>query len=66
MVKTPKQILSYLIVPMVGFISIFLMWLEVDSITFGVGIFWAFLGFIWLSIKTGGFKKPVPQYREDV
>ena len=50
---------------MIGFISIFLMWLEVDGITFAVGLFWALLGFIWLGIKTSGFKKPMPQYKEE-
>lgn len=65
MVKTPKQIISYVVVPVIGFISIFLMWLEVDGITFAVGLFWALLGFIWLGIKTSGFKKPMPQYKEE-
>ncbi|WP_323842041.1 MULTISPECIES: APC family permease [unclassified Moraxella] len=63
--NTPKQMLSYIVVPVLGFISVFLMWLEVDSITLKVGLFWAALGFIWLGIKTGGFKKPVPQYKEE-
>ena len=60
-----KEITNYVIVPALGFIAIFLMWLEVDGTTFGVGLFWAFLGFIWLGIKTGGFKKPVPQFKEE-
>ncbi len=63
--KTPAQIFNYIIVPILGFISVFLMWLEVDGLTFGVGLAWAFAGFIWLGIKTGGFKKPVPQYKEE-
>lgn len=61
-----KEILSYVIVPILGFISVFLMWLEVDGATLKVGLFWAAMGFIWLAIKTAGFKKPVPQYREDI
>lgn len=65
-IKTPKEIFNYVIIPTLGFISIFLMWLKVDGLTLTVGLFWAFMGFIWLGIKTGGFKKPVPQYREDV
>ncbi|MDO4440846.1 MAG: APC family permease [Moraxella sp.] len=64
-VNTAKDILSYIIVPVLGFISVFLMWLEVDSQTLKVGLAWASLGFIWLGIKTAGFKKPVPQYREE-
>ncbi|MDO4450949.1 MAG: APC family permease [Moraxella sp.] len=60
-----KEIVNYVVVPALGFIAIFLMWLEVDGTTFGVGLFWAFLGFIWLGVKTGGFKKPVPQFKEE-
>lgn len=65
MVKSAGDVLSYIIVPIAGFISVFLMWLEVDSTTFKVGLFWAALGFIWLGIKTRGFKAPVPQYKEE-
>lgn len=64
-VNSPKEIFSYIVVPVLGFISVFLMWLEVDGTTFGVGLAWAFIGFIWLGIKTAGFKKPVPQYKEE-
>lgn len=64
-IKTVGDAFSYIIIPLLGFISVFLMWLEVDGITLKVGLFWAALGFIWLGIKTGGFKKPVPQYKED-
>ncbi|UNU73755.1 APC family permease [Moraxella nasovis] len=59
-----KQFISYVVVPVLGFISVFLMWLEVDKITLNVGLAWAALGFVWLGIKTSGFKKPVPQYNE--
>ena len=65
MVSGLKDIISYVIVPALGFTAIFLMWLEVDATTFGVGLFWAALGFVWLGVKTAGFKKPVPQYREE-
>lgn len=64
MVTSAKEIFSYVIVPVLGFIAIFLMWLKVDGTTFSVGLFWAALGFVWLGIKTAGFKKPVPQYKE--
>ena len=65
MVKTAGDVLSYIIVPVAGFISVFLMWLEVDGLTLKVGLFWAAIGFIWLGIKTRGFKAPVPQYKEE-
>lgn len=66
MVNNFKEIASYVLVPIAGFICVFLMWLEVDSQTLKVGLAWAAIGFIWLGIKTAGFKKPVPQYREDI
>ena len=41
------------------------MWLKVDKLTFEVGLFWAAISFIWLGIKTRGFKAPVPQFKEE-
>ncbi len=64
-INSPKEIFCYVILPALGFVSVFLMWLQVDGRTLGVGLFWAILCFIWLGIKTGGFKKPVPQYKEE-
>ncbi len=65
MANSPQNVLRYVIVPLLGFASVFLMWLEVDDATLKVGLAWAAIGFIWLGIKTGGFKKPVPQYKEE-
>ncbi|MFC0820743.1 APC family permease [Moraxella marmotae] len=66
LVKSGGDVFNYIIVPILGFISVFLMWLEVDETSLKVGLFWAAIGFIWLGIKTRGFKQPVPQYKEDV
>ncbi|MDO4250615.1 MAG: APC family permease [Moraxella sp.] len=65
MANSPQNILRYIIVPLLGFASVFLMWLEVDDATLKVGLAWAAIGFIWLGIRTSGFKKPVPQYKEE-
>ena len=65
LVKNGKDVFNYIIVPVLGFISVFLMWLEVDGLTLKIGLFWAAIGFIWLGIKTRGFKAPVPQYKEE-
>ncbi len=62
---SPMNILKYIIVPALGFITVSRMWIDVDLTTLKVGLFWAALGFIWLGVKTGGFKKPVPQHNED-
>lgn len=63
--KTGKDIANYIIIPTLGFISVIAMWFKTSQHALLVGISWAFIGFIWLGIKTSGFKKPVPQYRED-
>ncbi|WFF39133.1 APC family permease [Moraxella nasibovis] len=65
LIQSGKDVFNYIVIPVAGFISVFLMWLEVDSTTFKVGLFWAAIGFVWLGIKTGGFKKPVPQFKEE-
>lgn len=63
--KTAGDIFNYSLVPIGGFIAVFLMWLEVEAFTLKIGLAWAALGFFYLAWKTGGFKRPAPQYVED-
>lgn len=60
-----SQLFNYVVVPVLGFISVVLMWFGVDERSMYLGLGWALLGAIWLAIKTSGFKKPVPQYKEE-
>lgn len=60
--KTPKDILNYFVVPLLGFISIGALWLEVEDTSLKAGISWAFVGIIYLAWLTKGFRQPAPQH----
>lgn len=63
--KNAKDILNYFIVPLLGFISIGALWLEVEDTSLKAGIVWAAVGIVYLAWMTKGFKKPAPQYQHN-
>ncbi len=62
--KTGKDIMNFVVVPLLGFISVFALWLEVDQASLKYGLIWAFAGILYLGYKTKGFKYPAPQHNE--
>ncbi|ALH94189.1 APC family permease [Acinetobacter equi] len=62
--KTAKEIFNYVIIPLLGFISIFAMWLEIEETALKYGLWWAMIGIMYLGYKTKGFKQPAPQHNE--
>ncbi|MEX6457038.1 APC family permease [Moraxella osloensis] len=58
------DLFMYLIVPLLGFISVALMWKESDPIAIKMGLAWAVIGLIYLAFKTGGFKRHPPMHNE--
>lgn len=62
--KTPKDIFSFIIVPLLGFLSIVALWLEIDDTALRAGLIWAAIGIVYLAYKTGGFKRPAPVHHE--
>ena len=62
--KSIKDILSFVVVPLFGFISIFAMWLEIEDTALKFGLWWAMFGILYLGYKTKGFRQPAPQHDE--
>lgn len=60
--KTPKDILNFFVVPLLGFISIGALWLEVEDTSLKAGVAWAAVGIVYLAWLTKGFRKSPPQY----
>ena len=58
------DLFMYLIVPLLGFISVALMWKESEPIAIKMGLGWAVIGLIYLAFKTGGFKRLPPMHNE--
>ena len=62
--KSFKEILNFVIIPVLGFISIAALWIETDETSLKAGLTWAAVGVFYLAYKTGGFTRPAPQYNE--
>jgi amino acid transporter len=62
--KTAKDIFSFIVIPLLGFISIFAMWVEIEETALKYGLWWAMFGIMYLGYKTKGFKHPAPQHNE--
>ena len=62
--KTTKDIISFVVIPLLGFISIFAMWLEIEETALKYGLWWAMFGILYLGYKTKGFKHPAPQHND--
>lgn len=62
--KNLKDIFSFVVIPLLGFISIFAMWLEIENSALKFGLWWAMFGILYLGYKTKGFRQPAPQHDE--
>ena len=62
--KSAKEIINFVVIPMLGFLSIFAMWLEIEETALKYGLWWAMFGILYLGYKTKGFKQPAPQHNE--
>lgn len=63
--KNPKDIFNYVVIPLLGFIAVGALWLQIDHVALKWGIIWAVIGILFLGYKTKGFKIPPPQYKHD-
>jgi putrescine importer len=50
----------YLLLPILGFVSVVYVWLSMDHLALIIGSIWLFLGVVFLAIKTKGFRKFPP------
>ncbi|MBQ1495553.1 MAG: APC family permease [Acinetobacter sp.] len=62
--KNLKDILNFVLIPLMGFISIFALWLEIEDTSLKYGLWWAMFGVLYLGYKTKGFKYSAPQHNE--
>jgi amino acid transporter len=64
--KSPRDLWNYVIVPVLGFICIGALWLEVEDTSLYSGLAWGALGLIYLAWRTRAFTQAVPQHHEDL
>ena len=59
------DVLRYVVTPVLGFISVAAMWLQVEAVSLTSGLIWGSAGLLYLGFITRGFHEAAPQYRED-
>lgn len=59
--RSGREILSYLVLPLIGFAATVWLWTSLSGQTLVVGLCWAALGFGYLLVLTRGFRRPTPQ-----
>ena len=59
------DVLRYVVTPVLGFISVAAMWLQVEAVSLTSGLIWGSAGLLYLGFITRGFREAAPQYRED-
>ncbi|WKV51252.1 APC family permease [Dickeya fangzhongdai] len=64
--KALKDNVNYLILPVMGALTVGALWLNLESTSMTLGLVWAAIGLLYLTFVTRSFKQPVPQYNEDL
>ncbi|WP_029686665.1 APC family permease [Tatumella saanichensis] len=63
--KTLKDNFHYLVLPVLGALTVGALWLNLEESSMTLGLIWAAIGIIYLACVTRAFRKPVPQYSEE-
>lgn len=58
--KTAKDVFSFLIMPLVGALMIFILWLNLEVDSLRLWLIWGGLGVLYLVFITRAFRRPVP------
>ncbi len=63
--KTLKDFINYLFLPVLGSLSVGLLWSNLEKSSMVLGLIWVAVGIVYLAIITRSFRQPVPQYSEE-
>ncbi|CUU24580.1 putative APC family amino acid transporter [Duffyella gerundensis] len=64
--KTLKEHFQYLVLPLMGALTVGALWVNLEESSMVLGLVWATLGIIYLAFVTRSFRNPVPQYSEEL
>ena len=62
--RTPKEIRSYIVMPLVGTLLTGLLWVNLDGHALVGGLVWTGIGAVYLVFLTRGFRRPVASFDE--
>jgi amino acid transporter len=63
---TLKDHLNYLVLPVMGALTVGALWINLEETSMVLGLVWAAVGIIYLAFVTRTFRNPVPQFSEEV
>jgi len=64
--KTLKDHVQYLVLPMMGALTVGALWVNLEQSSMVLGLIWAAIGIVYLAFVTRSFRNPVPQFSEEV
>ncbi|MDZ7277992.1 APC family permease [Pantoea eucrina] len=64
--KTLKDHLNYLVLPIMGALTVGALWINLEETSMVLGLVWAAIGIVYLAFVTRTFRNPVPQFSEEV
>ncbi|WP_409307464.1 APC family permease [Pectobacterium sp. B1J-3] len=64
--RTLKDTFSYLILPVLGALTVGALWVNLEESSMTLGLIWATVGLIYLVFVTKAFSQPVPQSTEEL
>ncbi len=59
-----SSIMSYLVMPLIGFMIIFYVWFSLQPEAKNIGFIWLGIGFVYIAIKSNFFKQKPPAFME--
>ncbi|KAB7663826.1 APC family permease [Plesiomonas shigelloides] len=59
--KTMKETVQYLILPLLGAMTIGVLWMNLEESSLVLGLTWALVGVVYMAVLTRRFRQPLPQ-----
>jgi len=63
--KTLKDNFKFLILPLLGALTVGALWANLEESSMVLGLVWAAIGLVYLAFVTRSFRNPVPQWSEE-
>ncbi|MGL5218961.1 MAG: APC family permease [Plesiomonas shigelloides] len=59
--KTMKETVQYLILPLLGAMTVGVLWMNLEESSLVLGLTWALVGVMYMAVLTRRFRQPLPQ-----
>lgn len=59
--KTMKETVQYLILPLLGAMTVGVLWMNLEESSLVLGMTWALVGVVYMAVLTRRFRQPLPQ-----